>query len=112
MTTKQIYIGVLILVLVLGVAAAIYFGFREKDKGTIKDASNIMSKFPAKRADEGEHIKVIQRWINQGLNPPLSQLDVDGDWGSLTDTAYAYVTKDILGQSKSTVTYPDYQAMV
>lgn len=100
-----LYIIVIVLLITL-VSVAIYYGRKKSQEKASEDASNIMLKFPAKRGSKGEHIKVIQRWINKRLNPPLAQLDVDGDWGGLTDTALNYVS------GKAIVTYPEYKSMV
>jgi len=100
------YIVIGIVVLILVVWAVSYFGKKKKDKTELAQSQNIMLKFPAKRGDSGEHIGVIQRWINQRLNPPLAQLEVDNKWGSLTDTALNYIT------GESMVTYSQYSEMV
>ena len=105
MNTRILYIVILIIVLLLAVGTAVYLGKKKKDKIAVDEYLNPMAKFPAKRGDSGVHIEVIQRWINQRLKPPLSQLEVDGEWGPLTDTALAYVTGDNM------VTYTEFQKM-
>ncbi len=95
-----------LVVLIILVSIAVYLGKRKKEKFDEDQAENIMLKFPAKRGDKGEHIMVIQAWANTQLNPPMAQLDVDGKWGGLTDTAINFIT------GKTIVTYPEYLNIV
>jgi hypothetical protein len=67
------------------------------DEGISSDVKSVVSnEFPIKKGSKGEKVKLLQKYINTKIKPPLAILVTDGIFGNGTERALKSITGKII----------------